>query len=504
MKECFTYEIPIRSTASTVVGLSHRGSRVETHAAAAMRQPYSGPMGVFAVVEKRNGTERVHYVLKDHLGSWTTITDANGNIEQEVSFDAWGNPRDAETWSGSYNGALMFDRSFTGHEHLNSSGLINMNGRMYDPVMSSFLSVDNYVQQPDNSQNFNRYAYCLNNPLKYTDPIGELFGIDDIMFSMIVYGISSVMINGVVNTCVGKNFYDGSYGAFMGSVTSVGVGGVMGGVASKMVGVGFVPGGIVQGTGGLFGGYVGGAVGAWCNGGSLRDCMTAGLTGGAIGLGTGLVLGGIQGGIYAMKNGGNFWTGKGATFDQISASTIPGTPVDYDQVTAEQFSKENFGDNISGLRKLYADGSVPPETDRFKWVKAKDGVYKYEKIKGEWQLLGKTNGSTRYISGKFFRSSDVYLYESAFCSKEQLYLTMGHEYIHCGFNIDKSLGNPTLSTTRARQEASCYQWEIQQARAWGLESYANHMEGIYKSKYSMYYNGKYQPSIPVLPIRPWL
>lgn len=43
---------------------------------------------------------------------------------------------------------------------------------MYDPVISSFLSVDRYVQQPDNSQNFNRYSYCLNNPLKYTDPSG--------------------------------------------------------------------------------------------------------------------------------------------------------------------------------------------------------------------------------------------------------------------------------------------------------------------------------------------
>ena len=45
--------------------------------------------------------------------------------------------------------------------------------RMYDPVMSSFLSMDAYVQSPDNSQNFNRYAYCLNNPLIYTDPTGE-------------------------------------------------------------------------------------------------------------------------------------------------------------------------------------------------------------------------------------------------------------------------------------------------------------------------------------------
>ena len=36
-----------------------------------------------------------------HLGSWTTVTDAEGNIEQELSFDAWGNLRDPETWHTS-------------------------------------------------------------------------------------------------------------------------------------------------------------------------------------------------------------------------------------------------------------------------------------------------------------------------------------------------------------------------------------------------------------------
>ncbi|MBQ3354184.1 MAG: hypothetical protein IJG41_03410 [Bacteroidales bacterium] len=61
---------------------------------------------------------------------------------------------------------------FTNPEHLTAFGLINMNGRMYDPVMSSFLSVDQYVQSPGNAQGFNRYAYCMNNPLKYVDPSG--------------------------------------------------------------------------------------------------------------------------------------------------------------------------------------------------------------------------------------------------------------------------------------------------------------------------------------------
>ncbi|MBP5784381.1 MAG: hypothetical protein J6W16_02200, partial [Methanobrevibacter sp.] len=32
-----------------------------------------------------------------------------------------------------------------------------------------------YIQELDNSQNFNRYSYCLNNPLKYNDPSGEFF-----------------------------------------------------------------------------------------------------------------------------------------------------------------------------------------------------------------------------------------------------------------------------------------------------------------------------------------
>ncbi len=132
----------------------------------------TGPTGVFAVVEKSNGEENVHYVLKDHLGSWTTITDADGVVEHEQSFDAWGNMRDPDSWTGTVAQQPMFDRGFTGHEHMAAFGLINMNGRCYDPLTSCFLSVDAYVQSPDNSQSFNRYSYCQNNPLRYTDPSG--------------------------------------------------------------------------------------------------------------------------------------------------------------------------------------------------------------------------------------------------------------------------------------------------------------------------------------------
>lgn len=130
-----------------------------------VRTLLSGPNGVFAVAESVNGTTSLHYVHKDHLGSWTTISDSQGNIEQETRFDAWGQCEDADQ--------LMFDRGFTGHEHIKGMGLINMNGRLYDPITSSMLSPDNHIQSPDFTQNLNRYAYCFNNPLSYTDPDGN-------------------------------------------------------------------------------------------------------------------------------------------------------------------------------------------------------------------------------------------------------------------------------------------------------------------------------------------
>jgi len=45
---------------------------------------------------------------------------------------------------------------------------------LYDPVIARFFSPDNFVQAPEFTQSYNRYSYCLNNPLQYTDPSGEL------------------------------------------------------------------------------------------------------------------------------------------------------------------------------------------------------------------------------------------------------------------------------------------------------------------------------------------
>jgi uncharacterized protein RhaS with RHS repeats len=47
-----------------------------------------------------------------------------------------------------------------------------MNGRVYDPILGRFLSPDPIIQFPNFPNNFNRYTYALNNPLRFTDPSG--------------------------------------------------------------------------------------------------------------------------------------------------------------------------------------------------------------------------------------------------------------------------------------------------------------------------------------------
>ena len=101
----------------------------------------------------------------------------NEVAKQELSYDPWGrlrNPATQQVYAVGSEPTLFLGRGYTGHEHLTAFGLINMNARLYDPAVGRFLSPDPYVQMPDFTQNFNRYSYCLNNPLIYTDPDGEI------------------------------------------------------------------------------------------------------------------------------------------------------------------------------------------------------------------------------------------------------------------------------------------------------------------------------------------
>ena len=135
--------------------------------------------GIFAIREEKNKEVNNYYIHKNFQGSIYSISDGKGDlvthngIEQVYSFDPWGRRRNHKDWSfENVPEDFLFDRGYTGHEHLKEFDLINMNGRVYDPWVSRFLSPDPFVQSPANSQSYNRYAYAFNNPLKFVDLSG--------------------------------------------------------------------------------------------------------------------------------------------------------------------------------------------------------------------------------------------------------------------------------------------------------------------------------------------
>ncbi len=128
-------------------------------------------------------TESMEYLHRDHLGSVTSITGDGGVELQAMAFEPYGARRNSDWLStiGSTEMQAVLDssasrtsRGYTGHEHLDRTGFIHMNGRVYDPFLGRFLSPDPLVVSPTNSQSWNRYSYVSNSPLSFTDPSGYI------------------------------------------------------------------------------------------------------------------------------------------------------------------------------------------------------------------------------------------------------------------------------------------------------------------------------------------
>jgi len=127
-------------------------------------------------VENSDETVATRYFHKDHLGSISVITDESGAVLERLSYDAWGKRRHTDG-SDDPSGSItsQTSRGFTGHEELDSVGLVHMNGRVYDPLLARFGTADPMTESPFSTQGWNRYSYVGNSPLNFTDPSGYCF-----------------------------------------------------------------------------------------------------------------------------------------------------------------------------------------------------------------------------------------------------------------------------------------------------------------------------------------
>jgi RHS repeat-associated protein len=133
---------------------------------------------LFAAVTPSGSSEVKQHYHVDHLGTPRLITDSAG--VQKYAYDYYAFGKDA-----AFNTGDPEALHFTGHERDYESGtaapntdyLDYMHARYYSSNLGRFLSVDPSIDLKKtlpNPQMWNRYAYVVNNPLRYTDPDGRL------------------------------------------------------------------------------------------------------------------------------------------------------------------------------------------------------------------------------------------------------------------------------------------------------------------------------------------
>jgi RHS repeat-associated protein len=290
-----------------------------------------------------------NYICRDYLGSIVNLADGTGAANNPRSYDAWGRLRSPSSFNlfapGADIGFYMLNRGYTGHEHLPEFGLINMNARLYDPAVGRFLSPDPFVQAPNFSQSFNRYSYALNNPLRYIDPSGEYWLIDDLI---------AALIGGTVNLVI--NIVQGNVHSFAQGASYFGVGAV-GGVLTIYIGP--WGGGAVMGAGNSLVSQGFGNDGKWnWDNVSAQQLLFDGIMGG-LGGGLGSSLGGVLS-PYVSNITSSL---GGQAIQQAATQAITGSATGFALGTGfALMNGENFGDALKaggqGALTGFAVGTV--------------------------------------------------------------------------------------------------------------------------------------------------
>jgi RHS repeat-associated protein len=141
---------------------------------------FAGSTPVAIISRQSSGTNTVHYVVDDHLGSTTALLSSTGTVSVYENFSATGNGRDPTTWAAPVSATdqatinSISRRGFGFQSALGTPqlGLVEMGGRVEDAITGRFLSPDPTVPDSSDSQSFNRYSYTRNNPLSRIDPTG--------------------------------------------------------------------------------------------------------------------------------------------------------------------------------------------------------------------------------------------------------------------------------------------------------------------------------------------
>ncbi|MEG0925764.1 RHS repeat-associated core domain-containing protein [Chryseobacterium sp.] len=352
--------------------------------------PYDSNIVYVKNYEETSGSYK--FLHKDYLGSILAISDEAGNKLEQRHFDAWGNLTHLQIANNPVitdknaisTISLLIDRGYTSHEYFAEVGIIHMNGRLYDPLLRRFLNADENIQNPYNTQNYNKYGYVLNNPLMYNDPTGE-FAFAPFIALIAKAAFTAVAITAATYTATALIKGDWTVNGFFRSISSAAITGMVSGALSFGIGTLFQvaniakalgPVGVVVGRAGAHAvsmGVISTFTGGSFWGGALSGAF-ASLTGDLLKApsdgffdfnplrsDTGIIItGAISGGIGSVLAGGNFWQGAMngffvATFNHVMHRINPEhnfSDDDKKKIQKKKVRIQLLRDNIENMKNI--------------------------------------------------------------------------------------------------------------------------------------------------------
>ena len=265
-------------------------------------------VGDVIITRKAFGGLERHYLHKDHQGSVIAITDDNGDVVSQAVYDPFGERLPVYV-SSVFDGVFITEPTemgYTGHRHIQSLGIVDMGGRIYDGRIGRFLQADPFVQFENNSQSHNRYSYVLNNPMSHTDPSG--YFLDELWDKVKEY--ASVIVGVVLTAFIGPAstwYWAAVYGALAGAVGAA----VSGGNILTGALIGAVSGAVFHGIGKAAFGKLSDRAG---------DFLGTGLTKGEFA--AKVFAHGTAGGVMSVAQGGKF--GHGFAAAGVTQAFSPG------------------------------------------------------------------------------------------------------------------------------------------------------------------------------------
>ena len=136
-------------------------------------------IGEYSTIVQNSSNARVQYLTQDNLGTPRINTDAIGSVTSRSDYLPYGEELTTQGGRSStekYQGDDV-RQGFTGYENDAETDLDFAQARMYANRLGRFTGVDAGAFTPADPQNWNRFVYVQNNPIKFRDPTGNDLGL---------------------------------------------------------------------------------------------------------------------------------------------------------------------------------------------------------------------------------------------------------------------------------------------------------------------------------------